>query len=121
MTIGPVAAETTVLIRPTLTQIQSIARPIEFGADPTYSNADWPFISQINPDDYPSGTTFILEAIIDTDNASFAVSARLYNITDAIAVNGSVCSSTGAHLSGIGTRVRSSPFSLTSGDKKYRV
>jgi hypothetical protein len=71
----------------------------------------------INPNDYPTNAQFFFEAIIATSDAGKAVSARLFNITDASVVTDSEVTSTDTS----GERVLSSALSLPSADKEYRA
>ncbi len=66
--------------------------------------------------EYGTGVVFYLEAILKTQNASFAAKARLVDTLDSSTVPGSEVSTTSTTL----TRVRSNSFSL-SGDKTYKV
>jgi hypothetical protein len=84
-----------------------------------YSAAGWPFLALINPADYPTGTQFFFEVILATDNAGITTSARLFNITDAVAVADSVLSTA---VTGLGDRLRTgAAITLASGDKEYRA
>lgn len=121
MTMGPIAAETTIIFPPREVQIQSRAAPVLAEAGVTFSAADWPFLTLINPDDYPPSTRFIFEAIMDTSDAGFPVWARLVNVTDNIPVWASMVTSPSLHLAATGTRVRSGTFTLASGAKLYRA
>jgi hypothetical protein len=83
-----------------------------------YSRDGWPFLALINPADHPTGTQFFFEVILATDNGAITASARLFNITDAVAVAGSVLSTT---VTGLGDRLRSGAVTLAAGDKEYRA
>ena len=119
--VWPIGAETTIIFGATLTQIQRlIAPPFAVPTSFTYSAALWPFFSLINPDDYAPNVQFILEVVMDTSNVIFPVRARLYNLTNTVAVAGSDAVSSALHLD-TSAWVRSGLFSLVSGIKEYQV
>lgn len=63
-----------------------------------------------------TGETYYLEVVLKSSSASFPVSARLFNITDNVAVSNSTLQTFATSP----TRLRSGPLVLT-GDKSYRI
>lgn len=83
---------------------------------PTYTT--WAgLIREIDPADWDGTVTAYLEVHAKTSNASFAVFARLYNVTDAVEVSGSEITSTSTSE----VRIRSGALTLAAGLKEYRV
>ncbi len=70
----------------------------------------------INSADYPSGTEFFFEATLATSSGASAAYARLFNVTDNIAVAASEVSSTDT----TSERVRSNSLTIVTGDKVYK-
>lgn len=121
MSIGPIAAETTLILPPYYLPVQRWAAPVLTPSSITYSVTDWPFLATIDTADYPSNTLFIFEAIMDTTSAANPVYARLFNVTTGTGFAASEISTTAVHLAATGTRVRSDPFAITSGRNTYRA
>jgi len=71
----------------------------------------------IGPSDFPATALFYFEAIIKTSSPVKVARARLYNVTDGIAVVGSEVTTT----STTAQRLRSTALTLASGAKEYRT
>lgn len=84
----------------------------------TTSWEDWGVITRLHdPNDYSGTVAHYFEAFLKTANPSIAARARLYNITLAGPIAGSVV----ATPSTTAVRLRSSGFSLPVGDNEYKA
>ncbi len=102
---------------------QGLFTLVEFIAIPTFDGDDWPFLFRIDTSRWPSSAQYFFEAAIDTDGGAVApVSAHLWNITDGVAVPGSVVSGDKVHADPVDpdTLVRSTSI-MVSGNKLYRA